>query len=146
MSDENRRRKLRVVPLALALAMLSLVVVAGILPNTGVVSASSNCTYGTCPSSPSAKPFPFWEVATAVVVVILAALLALLLLRRRRRPPTDSPEAPAAAGAEAGATAETGGVEPTGGAEATHPEWSETQGPGEGDASSPDEGTPGSTG
>jgi hypothetical protein len=89
-----------VVPLTLALAMLAVVVVAGLLPDAGVVSAASNCTYGNCPA---ASPFPLWAVSTAVVVVLLALVLALLLLRRgRRRPPAEAapsegqaPEAPA---------------------------------------------------
>jgi len=85
--------------------MLAVVVLAGLLPDTGVVSATSNCTYGNCPSS---TPFPLWAVSAAVVVVLIALILALLLLRRnRRRPPSGSstPEGTAAgAGTQGGQT------------------------------------------
>jgi hypothetical protein len=102
---------LRAVPLTLALAMLAVVVLAGLLPDTGVVSASSSCTYGKCPA---AQPFPLWAVGASVGVVVLALILALLLLRRsRRRPPT-------------------GGASPPEGGSQTSPEgtaWSETDQP-----------------
>jgi MYXO-CTERM domain-containing protein len=92
--------------------MLAIVVAAGLTPETGVVRASTNCTYGTCPAS---TPFPVWAVATTVAVVLLALLLALLLLRRRRRPPAAAPppewEGPAGPGGpDAGAGAGTVGV------------------------------------
>ena len=83
----------RAVPLTLALAMLGVVVLAWILPDTGVVNAASNCSYGKCPAS---QPFPLWAVSASVAVVIIALILALLLLRRsRRRPPTGGTAAPA---------------------------------------------------
>lgn len=85
-------RAWRAVPLVLALAMLAVVVFAGLLPDTGVVSASSNCTYGKCPA---AQPFPLWAVGASIAVVVIALILALLLLRRsRRRPPTGGGEPP----------------------------------------------------
>ncbi len=99
----------RIVPLSLGLAMLAIVVAAGLTPETGVVRASTNCTYGTCAAS---TPFPVWAVATTIAVVVLALLLALLLLRRRRRPPAaapppewEAPTGPAGPGADAGAGA-----------------------------------------
>jgi hypothetical protein len=86
-------RAWRAVPLTLALAMLAVVVFAGLLPDTGVVSASSSCTYGKCPA---AQPFPLWAVGASIGVVIVALLVALLLLRRsRRRPPAEGTEPPA---------------------------------------------------
>lgn len=76
-------RRRAIVPLSLGLGMLGVVVAAGLTPNTGVVRAASNCTYGQCVAS---QPFPLWAVAASVAVVVVALLLALLLLRRRRRP------------------------------------------------------------
>lgn len=76
-------RRRAVVPLSLGLGMLGVVVAAGLSPNTGVVRAASNCTYGQCAAT---QTFPIWAVASAVAVVLVALLLALLLLRRRRRP------------------------------------------------------------
>jgi hypothetical protein len=78
-----RLRRRAIVPLTLGLGMLGVVVAAGLTPNTGVVRAASNCTYGQCVA---AQPFPLWAVAASVAVVVVALLLALLLLRRRRRP------------------------------------------------------------
>jgi len=99
--------------------MLAVVVLAGLLPDTGVVSASSNCTYGKCPA---ATPFPLWAVSAAVVVVVLALILALLLLRRNRRPPEAAP----AEGEEAPPAGESGG------------EWSGTQDGATAEGSDPD--------
>ncbi len=79
----NLRRR-AVVPLSLGLGMLGVVVAAGLSPNTGVVRAASNCTYGQCVASQ--PPFPLWAVAVSVAAVVVALLLTLLLLRRRRRP------------------------------------------------------------
>jgi hypothetical protein len=115
---------LRLAPLSLALAMLSAVVLAGLVPVSGVVSASSNCTYGNCPAS---SPFPIWAVSAAVVVVLLALILALLMLRRsRRRPPAAAPPAPGAApeSSETGSWSE--GPPPSG---QTWDETPETPGP-----------------
>jgi MYXO-CTERM domain-containing protein len=86
--------------------MLAIVIAAGLTPESGIVRASSNCTYGNCPAS---TPFPVWAVATTIAVVVLALLLALLLLRRRRRPPAAQapPEWEGPAGAGAGVAAGT---------------------------------------
>jgi len=78
----NRKAR-TIVHLSLGLGMLGVVVAAGLTPNTGVVQASSNCTYGHCTSSAS---FPYWLVGASVAAVVVALLLTLLLLRRRRRP------------------------------------------------------------
>jgi hypothetical protein len=109
------------VPLTLALALLAVAVLAGILPNTGVVSATSNCTYGKCPA---AAPFPLWAVGAAVLLVALALILALLLLRRRRRPPPSLPAAPT----EASATVDGGGENWGQSQESPDELWSEPQG------------------
>lgn len=103
MAPTDRRRPiLRGVPLGLAAGLLALVVVAGLMPNTGVVSASSNCSYGSCPSSSS---FPVWEVSAAAILAVLAMIVGLLLLRRRRGQPPKGDAGPDAAGAGAGGTA-----------------------------------------
>ncbi len=78
----NRRNR-AIVHLSLGLGMLAVVVAAGLSPNAGIVQASSNCTYGSCPSS---SPFPLWGIASAIAAVLVALLLAFLLIRRRRRP------------------------------------------------------------
>lgn len=92
----NGRRWSRAVPTGLAVAMLAVVVLAGLLPDTGAVAAASNCTYGSCPAS---QPFPIWAIGASVAAVLLALVIALLLLRRARRPPP--PEStPAAEGPE----------------------------------------------
>ena len=75
----------RIVPAALGTAMLAILVAAALSPNTGAVSAQSNCQYGSCPASSPA--FPWWIVAVVVAVVVVA-LLALLFVMRARRPPT----------------------------------------------------------
>jgi protein-S-isoprenylcysteine O-methyltransferase Ste14 len=136
MAVERPRRAMRSIPLTLALAMLAIVVLAGLLPNTGVVSASSNCSYGKCPAS---SPFPLWAVSTAAVIAVLAVIVALLLLRRRggRRPPQDG---------DAGAAGTTGQdpSDPTSseGQQSSSPSWEEPTTP-EGEASPPmaDDGT-----
>ena len=111
LAGTDRRRALRALPLTLALAMLAVVVIAGLLPDTGVVSATSNCTYGKCPA---ASPFPVWTVTAAAAIVVLALIVALLLLRRnRRRPPPAAPLA-GTTGVEAEtASGETGTESPT---------------------------------
>jgi hypothetical protein len=85
MTDRQRGR---MVPLSLALAMLAIIVAAGLTPNANAVQAQSNCTYSQCVAS---TPFPIWVVAGAVVAVVIALLAALLLLRRRRREPPPPP-------------------------------------------------------
>ncbi len=113
MAREGRRNVWRAVPLTLALAMLAVVVLAGLLPDTGVVSASSSCTYGKCPA---AQPLSLWVVSISVIVVILALIAALLLLRRNRRRPPASSDGTVEAGAGAGAVGGTTGQN-----------WSESQ-------------------
>jgi protein-S-isoprenylcysteine O-methyltransferase Ste14 len=133
---QRPRRAMRSIPLTLALAMLAIVVLAGLLPNSGVVSASSNCTYGKCPSS---SPFPLWAVSTAAVIAVLAVIVALLLLRRRggRRPPKE-PDGAAGSATAAGGTGQTWNE----GQQGSPTSWDE-QGNPEGDASGPmaDDGT-----
>jgi CBS-domain-containing membrane protein len=127
MSSGSRTRALRAVPLALALAMLSVVVLAGLLPDTGVVSATSNCTYGNCPAS---TPFPLWAVSAAVVVVVIALILALLLLRRNRRRPPAASTPPAGSSADEGPAA--GAQDGTTGTESEDPSqqgWDEANPP-----------------
>jgi hypothetical protein len=113
--------------------MLAVVVAAGLSPNTGVVQASSNCTYGQCPA---AQPFPLWAVGSAVAAVVVALLLAFLLLRRRRRPgqPPSQWEGgegsggppPGAGGSEGGGLYETAAVGGAAmGAGAVEPMWQE---------------------
>ena len=81
----------RIVPIALGVAMVAIIVAAGLAPNTGAIPAQSNCQYGSCPAS---TPFPWWAVA-AIVIVVVAALAAALILLRRRRPPTGTGAPPA---------------------------------------------------
>ena len=82
--ESSRAR--RIVPTALGLGMLAVIVVAGLSPNTGVVAAASNCTYGQCPSTSTS--IPYWEIGTIIAIVVLVLIAALgLTMRRRRRPP-----------------------------------------------------------
>lgn len=84
MGGERTRPFVHAVPLTFALVLLAVVVLTGLLPNTGDVAAASNCTYGQCPASSS---FPVWEVSAAAILAVLAVIVALLLIRRRRRQP-----------------------------------------------------------
>jgi len=90
----TNRKGSRIVPLALGVAMLAVVLVAGLFPNAGTVQAQSSCPYGGC-STPSTVPV--WEYVSILVIVALAAIVALLFVMRRRRPPRAAPSAPAAA-------------------------------------------------
>jgi hypothetical protein len=76
------KRNIRIVPLALATAMLAIVIAAGLAPNAAVVQASSNCAYGPCPA---VSPVPPWEVGSLVAAVVLALVAGLVLLAFRRR-------------------------------------------------------------
>jgi hypothetical protein len=101
--DHVNRRSRAIVHLSLGLGMLAVVVAAGLSPNTGIVQASSNCTYGQCPAS--SPPFPLWAVGASVAAVVVALLLAFLILRRRRRPgqpPSEWEGPPGAGGGPAG--------------------------------------------
>jgi len=82
------RRVSRIVPVALGLAMLAVVVVAGLFPNTGTVQAQSSCPYGGCTTSSS---IPTWEIVSILVVVAAAVIAAALILMRRRRKPPATP-------------------------------------------------------
>jgi hypothetical protein len=80
----SNTRTTRIVPIALGVAMVAIIVAAGLAPNTGAIPATSNCQYGSCPANTA---FPWWAIA-AIVIVVVAALAAALVLLRRRRPPT----------------------------------------------------------
>jgi len=121
MPPSGRRRPfLRSVPLVLAAGLLALVVVAALTPNTGVVSASSSCTYGQCPSSSS---FPVWEVSAAAILAVLALIVGLLLLRRRRQPPQGDTGSEATDGT--GTEGAPGGADPEAGSD---PQWNDPSG------------------
>ena len=90
----TNRRGSRIVPLTLGIAMLVVVLVAGLFPNAGTVQAQSSCPYGGCTTSSSV---PVWEYVSILVIVALAAIVALLFIMRRRRPPRATPSAPTAA-------------------------------------------------
>ena len=91
------RRGSRIIPLTLGIAMLAVVLVAGLFPNAGTVQAQASCPYGGC-STPSSVPV--WEYVSIIVLIAVAAIVALLFIMRRRRPPsaTTTPAAGAAAG------------------------------------------------
>jgi hypothetical protein len=82
MARTSRSRSLA--PLVLALAMLAVVVAAGLTPNTGIVQAQTNSEYGQ-PASSGLSPWAY--LAAAAVAIVAALLLALFLMRRRRPPP-----------------------------------------------------------
>jgi len=100
----------RVIPLILGIAMLGVVLAAGLFPNAGTVQAQSSCAYPPCPSTSSV---PVWEYVSILVIVALAAIVALLFIMRRRRPPRAAPGAPpAAAGGAAAVPPSAGGPSP----------------------------------
>jgi outer membrane biosynthesis protein TonB len=133
------RRSRAIVHVSLGLGMLAVVVAAGLSPNAGIVQATSNCSYGQCPST--STPFPLWAVGASVAAVVVALLLAFLILRRRRRPgqpPSEwegpggpggpppgagGPGTPGLYGVAAGAGAGTGAMAAGSTAE---PEWQES--------------------
>ncbi len=80
----------------LGIAMLAVVLAAGLFPNAGTVQAQSSCPYGGCTTSSSV---PVWEYVSILVIVAVAAILALLFIMRRRRPPRAATTLPPAAGA-----------------------------------------------
>jgi hypothetical protein len=84
----STRFRSRIVPVALGLAMLAVVVAAGLSPNTGVVQAQTNTPYSQ-PSSSSISPYVYLGIAALVIVA--GFLLALFLLRRRRPPAAGAP-------------------------------------------------------
>jgi hypothetical protein len=85
----SSRLRSRIVPVVLGLAMLAVVVAAGLSPNTGVVQAQTNQPYPPTPSSSSISPYVYLGIAALVIVAGL--LLALFLLRRRRPPAAGAP-------------------------------------------------------
>jgi hypothetical protein len=97
-------RTSRIVPIALGLALLVLIVAAGLAPQTGAVPAQSNCQYGQCAPNTSVP----WWVFAAIAILIVALLAVALILLRRRRPPV-SPITPAE-GAVGGPTAGAAGT------------------------------------
>lgn len=82
-SSESRRRAF---PLLAGIAVLAILVGAGLLPNTGAVPASASCPYGNCSTS-SSSPVPLWLYGVLGALLIVAAVLAVFLLRRRKTPP-----------------------------------------------------------
>jgi len=87
------RRGSRIIPLTLGIAMLAVVLVAGLFPNAGTVQAQSSCPYGGCTTSSSV---PVWEYVSIFVIIAVGAIVALLFIMRRRRPPRATTVAPAA--------------------------------------------------
>ncbi len=65
--------------------LLVLLVVAGLVPNTGAIPASTSCPYGNC-STPSNTTVPTWLYGLLGALVVLALVLGLLLYRRRSPP------------------------------------------------------------
>jgi hypothetical protein len=92
------RRGSRIIPLTLGVAMLAVVLVAGLFPNAGTVQAQASCPYGGCTTSSSV---PVWEYVSIFVIIAVGAIIALLFIMRRRRPPraTTLPPATSAGGA-----------------------------------------------
>jgi hypothetical protein len=80
----------RIVPVVLGLAMLAVVVAAGLTPNTGVVQAQTNSAYNQ-PASSGLSP---WVYLGAAALAIAAGLLLALFLMRRRRPPATAAPPP----------------------------------------------------
>ena len=107
------RRGSRIVPLTLGIAMLAVVLTAGLFPNAGTVQAQSSCPYGGCTTASSV---PVWEYVSILVIVAVAAIIALMFIMRRRRPPrgTGTPPTAAAGGAPAPLTPWAEGPSPPG--------------------------------
>ncbi|MGI0130334.1 MAG: hypothetical protein ACREEC_09335, partial [Thermoplasmata archaeon] len=77
-------RTSRAVPVALGVAMLAIIIAAGLFPNTGAVPAQSNSQYN---QSPTNTGLSWWVFAIIAIVIVAALATALVLLRRRRPPP-----------------------------------------------------------
>jgi hypothetical protein len=75
----------RVIPVSLGVALVAVIVAAGLAPQTGAVPAQGNCEYAmNCVSGTGLQ----WYVFAAIAILVVAALAAaLILLRRRRSPP-----------------------------------------------------------
>lgn len=105
-SPENHRRA---APLLAGIALLAILVTAGLLPNTGALPASASCPYGNC-STTNTSPVPVWLYAVLALLLVVAGVLAIFLLRRRRSPPSEGPVAAwsGETGASAGPTGPSG--------------------------------------
>jgi hypothetical protein len=98
-------KKHSAIPLALSVAMVLIVVAAGLVPNTGVVAAQSNCQYASC-STPANSTTPVtWYVALGVLALIAVVLGIILLMRRRPGGGSGSKPVEEWSGAEVGGSA-----------------------------------------
>jgi hypothetical protein len=81
------QRRPSVGALALAVAMFSVVALAAFGPATGVVAASSSCTYGTCTDS---GPGPLTYALGIILAAIILLIAAAVIFQRRRgsQPPS----------------------------------------------------------
>lgn len=103
------------IPLALSVGMVLVVVLAALVPNTGLVAAQSNCQYSSCSTSSGNGSPIVWYAALGLLIVVAAVLGALLYLRRRRGGGGAGPVEPwtaSDAGATAAAAPAMGEVEP----------------------------------
>jgi hypothetical protein len=84
--DSHFRLKRRLIPASLGVAMLVVVILAALAPNTGTVRADTTCQYGNCATT---TPTPIWAYIAVVAIILVAAILAALLIlrQRRKRPP-----------------------------------------------------------
>lgn len=79
-------------PVLLA-GMLAVIVAAALTPNTGVVSAQSNCQYASC--SQSQEPsVPLDYILIGIIVVETGLLVAAAVLFKRRAAPDGKVEPP----------------------------------------------------
>jgi len=88
------RTRPRVIPAVIGTLLLGVIVLAGVLPNTGTVQAQSSCPYGNCTTSAAV---PAWEIVSILAAIAAVVIAAALVVMRRRRTPRAGP--PAAAGA-----------------------------------------------
>ncbi|MGA9839562.1 MAG: hypothetical protein WBS16_03895, partial [Thermoplasmata archaeon] len=95
-------RTTRIVPVALGVAMVAIIVAAGLAPQTGAIPAQSSCQYGNCPAGTG---LPWWVFAAIAILVVAALAAALVLLRRRRTPPSGGPPTQGAMGGPAAGAA-----------------------------------------
>lgn len=103
------------IPVALSAGMVLIVVLAALLPNTGVVAAQSNCQYSSCTTTSGGGSPIIWYAALGLLLLVAAVLGALLYLRRRRGGGGSGPVEPwtgTDAGATAAAAPASGEVEP----------------------------------
>jgi LPXTG-motif cell wall-anchored protein len=84
----TQRATPRIAPLVVGVALLAAVMALSVLPNTGAVSAASNCQYGVCTNSgPSTST---WLIVLGVLLLIALALFVLIM--RGRQKPQGSPQ------------------------------------------------------